>query len=107
MIGQGVLRECERASDVSMVLLVGRRSQVTTAGKVRDLVVPDLMQLSQQGEALKGYDACFYSAGVSAVGLTEAEYSRVTYDLTLSVAHAVLASNPGITFIYVYVQGTR
>lgn len=56
-------------------------------------------------EKLKGYDACFFCAGVSAVGKTEEEYRKITYDTTLHFAKA-LKPNPGMSFIYVSGGGT-
>jgi uncharacterized protein YbjT (DUF2867 family) len=44
--------------------------------------------------------------GVTAVGRTEAEYTAVTYDLTLAIANTVVRLNPGITLVYVSGQGT-
>ena len=35
---------------------------------------------------LGGYDACFFCLGVSSVGMNEADYTRLTYDLTLAWA---------------------
>ena len=51
-------------------------------------------------------DACFFCLGVSALGMTEDQYSRVTYDLTISVARMLARLNPNITFIYVSGRGT-
>jgi uncharacterized protein YbjT (DUF2867 family) len=106
MIGQGVLRECIRDPGVSRVLAVGRRPSGERHEKLRDLVVPDLTTLSEHASELAGFDACFFSLGVTAVGLTEEQYSRVTYDLTLGVAKALVQVNPRIRFIYVSGQGT-
>jgi uncharacterized protein YbjT (DUF2867 family) len=106
MIGQGVLRECVLAPDVSAVLSIGRHANGNGVPKVGELAVPDISQLNGHGEALNGYDACFFCAGISAVGMSEADYAHVTYDLTLAAAKSVLATNPGATFIYVSGQGT-
>ena len=38
--------------------------------------------------------------------MSEADYTRVTYDLTLSVARTLLKANPTMTFIYVSGTGT-
>ncbi len=38
--------------------------------------------------------------------MSEAEYRRVTYDLTLGVARLFAQRNPGRTFVYVSGQGT-
>ena len=52
-------------------------------------------------EAIKGYDACFFCAGVSSVGMNEEEYTRITYDTTIHFAGAVLNQNPEMIFNYV------
>jgi hypothetical protein len=38
--------------------------------------------------------------------MTEAAYTRVTYDLTLAVARALIEPNPGLTFCYVSGEST-
>ena len=108
MIGQGVVRACVRDAAVTSVVCVGRSASGLTAlgPKVRDVVAPDLANLAPVEGQLTGFDACFFSAGVTAVGLTEAQYAKITYDLTLSVAKTLARLNPAITFIYVSGQGT-
>jgi len=109
MVGQGVLRECLLDDRVEHVLSVGRTPLDTRHDKLSELVRPDLFDLSEAGtvaDQLAGYDACFFCLGVSSAGLAEAEYRRLTYDLTLSAAGAVAAASPGLTFIYVSGQGT-
>jgi uncharacterized protein YbjT (DUF2867 family) len=101
MIGQGVLRECLRDDNVEHVLTIGRRATGQTHPKLREIVHADLMNLAPLQHELKRVDACFFCLGVSALGLSEDEYSRITYDLTLAVAHALVAANPAMTFIYV------
>src|SRR5918912_964638 len=44
--------------------------------------------------------------GVTAAGMSEAEYTRVTYDLTLAVARTLARLTPGMTFVYVSGAGT-
>ena len=106
MIGQGVLRECLRDPGVKRVVAVGRAAAGQTHEKLRDVVVPDLKNLSGVQRELTGFDACFFSLGVTAVGLTEAQYTAITYDLTLSVAKTLARLNPNMTFIYVSGQST-
>ena len=43
---------------------------------------------------------------MSSVGKSEAEYTRLTYDLTISVAKTLARLNPGMTFTYVSGTGT-
>lgn len=109
MVGRGVLRECLRDEAVESVLVIGRTTVGVTHPKLREILRADLNDLSDldglEGE-LSGYDACFFCLGVSAAGMKEAAYRKVTYDLTLSVARALAASSPGLTFCYVSGQGT-
>ena len=106
MVGQGVLRECLLDREVTQLLAVGRNPIGQKHPKLRELVVPDLYDLSSVEQQLAGFDACFFTLGTSAAGLTEEKYSRVTYDLTLGVARALVRLNPGMTFIYVSGMGT-
>src|SRR4051794_41024842 len=55
---------------------------------------------------LESVDACFFCLGVSSVGMSEAEYSRQTFDLTLAAGRALAAAHSGATFCYVSGQGT-
>ena len=106
MVGQGVLRECVLDPGVEQVLVIGRRATGQQHGKVREVVLDDLFAVPTLGPQLEGYDACFYCLGVSAVGMTEEAYRRVTYDLTMVVARCLVERNPGMTFIYVSGQST-
>lgn len=101
MVGQGVLRECLLDSDVTRVVPVVRRPTGQKHAKLSELVQPDLSTLSSLEPQLTGFDACFFCAGVSALGMSEAEYTRVTYDLTLAVAKTLLRTSPDLTFVYV------
>src|SRR5688572_26018253 len=106
MVGQGVLRECLQAADVERVTAVGRTPTRVAHPKLRDLVVPDLMNYGAVENDLRGFDACFFSLGVSSAGMQEAQYSRLTYDLTLAAAEVLARLNPQMTFVYVSGVGT-
>ena len=108
MVGEGVLLECLENSAVSNVLVVGRRSCGITHPKLTELVHSDLGALSPACDKLTGYDACFFCAGVSSIGKKEAEYSKLTYDLTINFAEVFKEANPGkmLTFCYVSGYGT-
>ncbi|HEV2619182.1 MAG TPA: NAD-dependent epimerase/dehydratase family protein [Acidobacteriaceae bacterium] len=116
MVGQGVLRECVLDPGVTAVVSVVRRASAPALGrrseKVREVVAHDLSDLSRVEGHLMGCDACFFCAGVSAIGMKEQDYRRVTYDLTLSAARTLFRLNPttassGMTFIYVSGAGTN
>ena len=106
MVGQGVLRECLLDRDIQQVLTVGRSATGQQHPKLRELTVPDLMDLTAVEPQLSGYDACFFCTGVSSAGMTEEKYTHLTYDLTLSVAQILARLNPSMTFLYISGAGT-
>jgi uncharacterized protein YbjT (DUF2867 family) len=106
MIGQGVLRECLLDPDVETVLAIVRSSNLPQHDKLREIVQHDLSDLSAIEARLSAYDACFFCLGVSAVGMNEEAYRRLTFDLTVSVARTLAKLNPTMTFIYVSGAGT-
>ena len=106
MVGQGVLRECLLDPAVTKVVAVGRHPTGQKHAKLSEVVHPDLAVLAPVESRLTGFDACFFCLGVSALGMTEEQYTRVTYDLTMSVAKTLLRTSPDLTFIYVSGAGT-
>lgn len=106
MVGQGVLRECLLDSAIQLVQAVGRSSTGTQHAKLRELVHPNLLEYTSIEANLSGFDACFFCLGVSSAGMTEADYTRVTYDITLAAAETLSRLNPNMTFVYVSGEGT-
>jgi len=106
MVGQGALRELLQDPDVEAVLAVGRSATGERHAKLKELVQQDVGDLQMLEGELKGYDACLFCLGVSAVGMSESDYKRITYDLTLKVAQTLERLNPKMTFVYVSGGGT-
>jgi uncharacterized protein YbjT (DUF2867 family) len=105
MVGQGVLRECLLAPDVRLVQTVGRTATGVQHSKLRDLMQRDLFHYANEVD-FSGFDACFFCLGVSSAGMNEADYERVTYDITLAATETLSRLNPQMTFIYVSGAGT-
>ncbi len=101
MVGEGVLLECLASPAVAEVLIVSRRAYPVQHAKLKQCLVPDFFDLDGVTAELVGYDACLFCAGVSSLGMSESDYTRVTYDLTLHFAHTLVGRNPQMTFIYV------
>lgn len=106
MVGEGVLIECLQHPEVDEVLSVSRRKTGRSHPKLKEYIVPNFLDLQENDEKLKGYDACFYCAGVSSVGMDEETYRRITYDTTLHFAKVLNHQNPDMNFIYVTGAGT-
>ncbi|MCM3873923.1 MAG: hypothetical protein ND895_24810 [Pyrinomonadaceae bacterium] len=106
MVGQGVLRECLLDDSIDSVLAIGRSSTNHTHPKLSELLLEDLFDFNITTEKLQGYDASFFCLGVSAAGMSEVDYTRLTFDLTMGWAHVLAGINPTMTFIYVSGAGT-
>ncbi len=106
MVGQGVLRECLAAPDVSEVLVVGRTPLAADHPRLRQLIVADLFDVAAYQDSLAGFDACFFCLGVSSTGMSEQAYTRITYDLGVAIASALVRLNPALTLTYVSGTGT-
>jgi len=106
MVGQGALRECLLDPGVEAVLAIGRRATGRTDGKLRELVLNDPGELSEAGDQVSGYDACFFCLGITSVGMSEADYTRVTHDIAVKAAQTLVSLNPGMTFVFVSGAGT-
>src|SRR5262245_25512755 len=101
MVGEGVLLECLQNEHVSEILIVNRRHYDLAHPKLKELIVPDFFKIEDFSEKLNGYDACFYCAVISSVGVKEEKYTKVTFDTTLHFANVLLPLNPGMVFNFV------
>ena len=106
MVGQGVLRECLEDAGVEFVQTVGRNATGVRHAKLREVTTPNVADCSSIESELAGFDACFFTLGVSSAGMKEDDYTRLTYDLTLAVATTLARLNPSMTFVYVSGSGT-
>ncbi len=106
MVGKGVLLECLDHDEIKEVLVVGRNAPDIKHPKLSILIMKDFTDFSGVPNQLSGYDACFFCMGISAVGLNEEEYKKITYDYTLALARTLLTINPDMTFTYVSGEGT-
>lgn len=106
MVGQGALLECLDDPQVEVVLALVRRPTGRVHPKLRELIHADFFDYRAVEADLTGYDACLFCLGTSAMGLSEAEYRRVTYDLTLAAATTLCRLNPAMCFLYVSGDGT-
>ena len=105
MVGAGTLREALADPDVAAVLSVSRRSCGVQHPKLRELLLPDLFDFAAVETQLIGWDACVWAVGISSVGLDEPAYAKVTEELTLRWARALLRLNPVFSFCYCSAAG--
>ena len=101
MIGQGVLLECLKNPSIENILVINRQTCGITNPKLKELIHSDFYDLSALSNDLTGYDACLYCLGVSSVGMAEADYHKITYELTVYIAELLLKLNKNMSFSYI------
>lgn len=101
MVGEGVMLECLQNNKVEQVLIVNRKHVDYQHPKLKELLITDFLSAQDFRQELQGYDACFFCAGVSSVGMNEADYTRITYDTTLHFAGVLADINPDMVFNFV------
>ena len=106
MVGAGALLECLADPRVGSALAISRSPTGRTHPKLREVIHPDFFAYDALQADFATSDACFFCLGVSSVGMSEAAYTRLTYDLTLAAARAMVAVNPRLTFCYITGVGT-
>ena len=106
MVGQGVLRECLLDRNVQLVQTIGRSSTGVQHPKLQEILHRDLLHFESIEPALVDFDACFFCLGVSSYRMTEEDYQRITFRITMAAAETLWRLNPQMTLIYVSGAGT-
>ncbi|SEF66739.1 NAD(P)H-binding protein [Bosea lathyri] len=106
MVGQGALRECLLDSAVGEVVAIGRSPSGQQHAKLSEIVHADLLDYSAIESELTGFDACFFCLGIASAGMSEADYSRITYEMPVAAAQTLLRLNPGMVFVHTSAAGT-
>lgn len=105
MIGTGVLLECLDDPRIEQVLSISRTPTGREHSKLREVTTDEPWRLEGLEDDIRGFQACFYCLGVSSAGMSEDDYHRITYDMTIAVAETLARVNPGMTFCFVSGQG--
>ncbi len=106
MLGSAVLLECLDDPQVTAVRVLSRRPLDRTHAKLTEFISGDFGDLAGLGAAFSGVDAVFHCMGASAVGMSEADYTHVTYELTAALVDMARRYAPRCTFVYVSGAGT-
>jgi uncharacterized protein YbjT (DUF2867 family) len=101
MVGEGILFECLENPAIKEVLIVNRRHYNMEHPKLKELLVNDFTKLEGLETQLSDYDACFYCAGISSVGMNEEKYNDITYETTMAFAGQLAKLNPDMVFNFV------
>jgi uncharacterized protein YbjT (DUF2867 family) len=106
MLGEGVLLECLASELIEKVLVINRSSINKQHPKLEEVLLKDFTKIASIGEQLKGYDACFFCMGTSAIGKSEEAYTAITYDTVTAFVDVLYELSPEMVFNYVSGQGT-
>jgi uncharacterized protein YbjT (DUF2867 family) len=106
MVGEGVLYESLHHPEVEKVLVVTRKSCGYSHPKLTEIIHNNFLDVSSLSDRLVGYNACYFCLGVTSLGKNEAEYTRLTYTLTLNFATTLASLNPDMVFCYISGAGT-
>ena len=106
MVGEGVLNACLASSEVEQILVINRKPCGVVHPKLKEILHKDFLDISPIAGQLSGYNACYFCLGISSIGVSEEDYKRMTYDLTMHVAQTLAKLNPDMTFCYVSGTGT-
>lgn len=106
MVGEGVLHVCLQHPEIEQVLVIGRRPCEVNHPNLKEIIHPDLNDLTAVVDQLAGYDACYFCLGTSSVGIIPGDYYRTTYTLTMHVGETLCKLNPEMTFCYISGAGT-
>jgi len=105
MIGEGVLLACLDNAHITEILSVSRKPTNKSHPKLKEMIVADFLSLKENEAELQGYNTCFFCAGISSIGKSEEEFTKIAHDTTLNFARA-FGADKNKTFIYVSGTGT-
>ena len=106
MVGKGVLLECIKSPSIRSVTLIARSPVGVQDPKIKEILLPDFMEIDSVKNQLKDIDACFHCMGVSSMGMSEEKYTQLTFEITKKLADMCFELNPDMTFNYVSGTGT-
>lgn len=106
MIGKGLLLECIKSPLIKSIILINRSPIDIQNPKINEIILKDFMEIDSIKNQIEKIDACFHCMGISAMGLSEMQYSQLTYEITRKLADMCFELNPKATFNYVSGTGT-
>lgn len=106
MVGKGVLLECLENPRIKSITLVNRSPVDIQDPRVKEIILKDFLEIGSISSQLDHLDGCFHCMGVSALGMSEEEYTKLTFDVSRKLSDMCFDLNPKMTFNYVSGLGT-
>jgi len=101
-VGEGIMHACLDDARIEKVLSVSRRPLGYSHSKLEEYIVPNFMTLQPGDSKLQGYDAVYFCAGISSVGISMDEYRVICEDIPVHFAEVV---GPKDRMVITYVSG--
>lgn len=105
MVGQAVLLCAQVDPHIKEIVAVVRKDDLVPHSKLKVIVHKDFQDLSPCASVLSRAEGTIFAIGVTSAGKTEEEYTKQTFDLTLSVAKQILTFQGDHKTRFVYVSG--
>lgn len=106
MVGKSVLLACLANNSVTEIVLFNRSAVHLQSTKITEVIISSFEEIAQYTEELKNVNAVYHCMGVSAVGLSEKQYHKFTFEYTQILADAVFENSKNAVFTYVSGVGT-
>jgi uncharacterized protein YbjT (DUF2867 family) len=106
MVGQALQRECLLDKRISSLTSIVRSPTGFTDEKLKELTLKDMAQIGTLKNDLGPLDVCFYALGISSAGLSEADYTKITYDYAMAAAKVLHDIHPNMTMCFISGAGT-
>lgn len=100
-VGAGVLLECLDHSDISEVICVLRRPTGRSHPKLREILHQDFSDFSSLAADFQNIDGCLWAVGVPQTGLTEQQYTKITYGYTVAAIQLLCKESPHCCFVFI------
>jgi len=104
-VGSELVREAVADNDIEEVILLARKPSEIKLPKIREIIHKNFLDYSGLENIFMETDACLWCLGISQTKVSKDDYFIITYDYTVAAAKAMLAANPGITFLFLSGQG--
>ncbi len=106
MVGKSVLLECLESDRIEEVTIINRSSVGIDHPKIKEILLSDFSRIKEVRTDIGIPDACFHCMGVSALGMSEENYTHITFGLTKELADLMFELNPDMVINYVSGIGT-
>ena len=105
MVGGAALRQALASAEVAEVTVIGRRACEVQDAKLRERIHADFLRYEPVADALADQDAALFCLGAYTGTLPDDQFKRLTVDVPLAFARALLVRSPNVRFSLLSGQG--